>query len=286
MHTQPHFGRHALRPGWLRLAALPLAVFGLSGCATFWDDVTSRDFQFKGLFSSPNALVVLRDSSDGDKRAKALRSLREPSQHGGTQQEQDLIINTLSAAATSESQPLCRLAAIDALSRFKDPRAAQALIAAYDNAGNFRRSASIAEGVYTPGGPGPETVARIQCQALRALGETRNPLAVDLLVRVVRETRSDNDQEAGFVMDRRIAAARALGRFHEPQGEQVLLEVLAREKDVALRDRAHESLQEATGRKLPPDSKLWAQVLTPAPSNGMSPGTDSMGTRVQTAVFK
>ena len=37
-----------------------------------------------GRFVKPDPLVVLRDSSDGDERAKALRALQEPKPNGGT----------------------------------------------------------------------------------------------------------------------------------------------------------------------------------------------------------
>ena len=75
------------RPGrWAaRLSAAALAGAGLCGCANFWDDVTSRDFKIKSLWEPrPNPMVVLRDSTDGDERAKALRALQEPKQHGGS----------------------------------------------------------------------------------------------------------------------------------------------------------------------------------------------------------
>ena len=75
------------------------------------------------MFTKPNPLLVLRDSSDGDKRAKALRALREPKQYGGGDAEQEAIVSILTTAATTEKQPLCRLAAIQSLGHFKDPRA-------------------------------------------------------------------------------------------------------------------------------------------------------------------
>ena len=80
--SAPRFALCALR---YALCA-PLFAFG---CASFWDDVTSRDFSFSGMFTKPNPLLVLRDSSDGDKRAKALAALHEPKQHGGSDAEQD-----------------------------------------------------------------------------------------------------------------------------------------------------------------------------------------------------
>lgn len=236
---------------WRRLFPFSVVLCPcLSGCAGFWDDVTSRDFDFKSMFVKPNPLVVLRDSNDGDKRANALRALHEPNQNGGTKQEQDMVVNLLVTAAKSERQPLCRLAAIESLGHFQDPRAAEGLKDAFYAADNFAS----------------ETTTIIRCQCLTALGETKNPGAVDLLVKIVREpTALGSEQERQQQLDLRIAAARALGNFNQPQGVEALVHVLDTEKDIALRDRAHESLQVATGKKLPPDAKAWEEALHPGP---------------------
>jgi HEAT repeat protein len=102
----------------------------------------------------------------------------------------------------------------------------------------------------------------LRCQAVTALGRSGNPAAVDLLVRVVREPPAEGTEvDKQQSRDVRIAAARALGHFNQPQSVQALAAVLKSEKDVALRDRAHESLQLVTGRKLPADSKEWDGVV-------------------------
>lgn len=228
---------------WLVVVAL--GPF-LGGCANFWDDVTSRDFTVNSFFAKPNPLLVLRDSTDGDKRARALRALHEPKQNGGTDQDQDMVVRVLTTAATSEKQPLCRLAAIQALGRFKDPRAVDGLTTAFYNASAF----------------GPETATVLRCQAVTALGEIGNPAAVELLVRVVREPPAEGtDSEKQQALDVRIAAARALGHFRHYQATEALVRVLQTEKDAALRDRAYESLQASTGKKLPPDAKAWEEFL-------------------------
>ena len=78
---------------WVRcLAGAALTSLGLSGCAGFWDDVTSKDFKVQAMFVTPNPLLVLRDSTDGDKRAKALRALTEPKQNGGSDEDQDAVV--------------------------------------------------------------------------------------------------------------------------------------------------------------------------------------------------
>jgi hypothetical protein len=218
----------------------------IGGCATFWDDVTSRDFDVTSIFVKPNPFLVLRDSIDGDKRARALRALHEPKQHGGTDQEQEAVLNILTTAATAEKQPLCRLAAIQSLGHFKDPRAVDGLITSFYNAGNFA----------------PETASVIRCQAVKALGQTGNPAALELLAKVVREPPAEGtDLERQLTLDVRIAAARALGGFSHYQATEALVQVLRAEKDVALRDCAHQSLQTVTGKRLPPDAKSWEEVL-------------------------
>jgi hypothetical protein len=245
--------RHFRRPDSgerRRLRCLPLLSLSLcllaSGCSGFWDEVTSREFSVKGMFSKPNPMLVLRDSTDGDKRAKALRALQEPKQHGGTGEEQDAVVRILTTAAVSEKQPLCRLAAIQSLGQFKDPRAVDGLKEAFFSASSFS----------------PDTTTLLRCQALTALGQTDNPAAVDLLGRVVREPPAEGtDFEKQQSLDVRIAAARALGHFNQPQSIQALANVLKSEKDVALRDRVHESLQLVTGKKLPPDAKEWDDVV-------------------------
>jgi len=229
------------------LCLLPFAFcLATTGCANFWDDVTSRDFTFNGYFNKPNPMLVLRDSVDGDKRSKALAALHEPKQFGGTDEEQNAVVKILVTAAVSEKQPLCRLAAIESLGHFKDPRAVEGLIAAFYQANTFA----------------PDTTTVIRCQALAALGETKNPGAVELLARVVHEPPAEGSElEKQQTLDIRIAAARALANFSHYQSTEALVQVLKTERDVALRDRAYESLQTATGKTLPPDPKAWDDLL-------------------------
>ena len=56
-----------------------------------------------------------------------MAALQEPLHNGGSQKDQDTIVEILRTSAQKDSQPLCRMAAIRALGRFKDPRAAQAI---------------------------------------------------------------------------------------------------------------------------------------------------------------
>lgn len=245
---QPGMLMHALRVGILHSA---LATCALCGCAGFWDEITSREFKFKDIFKPPpDPLWVLRNSTDGDKKSKALLSLKEPLRHGGSQQEQDVVVKLLVQSATSDTQPLCRLAAISTLQHFKDSRAAQALIDAYDRAAYFQRDR-------------PEAMETIREQALQALGINGNPIAVNLLVGLVQNSAKvegpATDQQS--VLNQRIYAARALGHFPQYQAAEALVSVLRTDKDVALRNRAAESLCEITGQDLPANADTWSDFL-------------------------
>jgi HEAT repeat protein len=264
-----------------RLRALALAFcllpLSLTGCAGVWDEVTSRDFNPRSLFVSPDPMEVLRHDPDGDHRAKALRALREPKQAGGTDQVQDEALAILTKAAVNDKQPWCRLAAIETLGRFQDPRAAQVLVSAYDQAANTRDPRNLVQqaAYFPPAGTfQPETVATIRCQALLALGQTRSSAALDRLVGVVRQPPVEGaEQEQQLTMDERIAAARALANFNQPPAVEALVHVMQTEKDVALRNRARESLETITGRKIPPDFKDWDSLRTPA-GNPEAPAAD------------
>jgi hypothetical protein len=228
------------------LAGVALASLSLCGCASFWDDVTSSTYDWKHPFTKPNPFSVLRDSTDGDERAKALQALREPKQFGGTDHDQDAVVKILVTGASQEKQFLCRLAAIESLGHFKDPRAVKGLTDAF-----------YASGTYPP-----EQATRLQCQAAVALGETGNPEAMKFLLNVLRgPSGGGSDQEKQQVMDVRIAAARALGNFHDHLATEALARICQNEKDVALHDCAHDSLEACAGRKIPPDFKAWDELI-------------------------
>lgn len=265
------------RRRWLASVAGALLALPLAGCGDFWDTVTSHDFQFKNLYTSENPLIVLRDSDDGDKRAKAMRMLREPLQTGGTQADQEFVMKVLGEAAVSARQPLCRLAAIQKLGTFKDPRAAHILVQAFQNASEFPNSAvaggkkaaepgALPSSVYNASGISVDMPTQIRCVALTALGQTHNPEGLKLLATVVREPVSVGaDEDRQQALDIRLAAARALGNYKDPQAAVALVEVFKSARDVALKDRVYESLQASTGQKLPPDPAKWdALVHNPA----------------------
>jgi HEAT repeat protein len=221
----------------------------LAGCANFWDDVTARDFNFKTYFSRPpEPLVVLRDSTDGNQRAKALAALREPEQNGGSVEEQEVVVKVLITSATQDRQPWCRRAAIASLGHFKDPRVVDALRDAYYSAGSFS----------------PEIATVLRVHTLDALGNVGNDAAVDFLVKVLREPPVEGaEQDKQQKTDERIAAARALGHFKHYQATSALVDVLRSEDNVSLRDSARVSLVTATGANLPADAKQWDDLLHP-----------------------
>jgi HEAT repeat protein len=237
--------------------ALALALTG-GGCG-FWDEFRARDYSVKAFFVKENPLVVLRDSSDGNKRARAFAELREPKQNGGSQEDQDTVVRILVTAASSEPQAWCRLKAIESLATFKDPRAVQGLKDAYYKADNFTA----------------ETRTVIRRQSLVALGKIGNPEAIDLLVNVVQapppEPSANSEQDKLYYLDERLAAAEALASFKKYQSTDALLQVLKTEKDPSLRDQAHSSLQVATGKRLPPDAKAWDDLLNPPGPGGATP---------------
>ena len=149
----------------VRFVAAGLACAGLAGCASFWDDVTSRDFSVNAVFNPPDPMTVLKTSTDGDARAKAFQRLSEPRQQNGGQMEQDEVVTILTTAANSEPQPLCRMAAIRTLGTFKDPRAVPALISSFEAADQLT----------------PELAFMVRAQALTALGDTKQPAAASFV---------------------------------------------------------------------------------------------------------
>jgi HEAT repeat protein len=228
-----------------------LTSLSLCGCAGFWDEVTSRNFSIHHFFETPNPFLVLQNSDDGDQRAKALRALREPSQYGGTAKDQEAVLKILVTAASQERQFLCRMAAIESLGHFQDPRAVDGLTKAFYSSTSF----------------GEDLANRLQVQVATALGNTHQPAAEQFLLTLVQEKpqTEGSDQEKQQNLDVRLAATRALGNFSDAQVAQLLQGMTKAEKDVALRDCAKDALLASSGQKPPLiDFKAVEELILPA----------------------
>jgi len=222
---------------------------GLSGCcAGFIDQVTSRNFELKELFTRDDPLEVIRTSRDAAKRGRSLAELREPLQHNGTQSEQELYVKLLTDAAIRDPEPLCRLGAIRALGGYKDARAIRALEDAYLQKLPFTA----------------ELNSRIRQESIASLEATGQADARLLLIRVAKAP-SESDEESfkdrQQSVDERLRAIRGLASYKQYDSVEALLHVLENEKDVALRRRAHESIQLVTGKNLPPEANAWREFV-------------------------
>lgn len=247
-----------LRLGRIGILGGSALMLGLTGCAGFWDEVTSNNRDLHGYFVKPDPMVVLRDSNDAYKRSQALSSLKEPLSNGGTREDQEAYVKILTVAATTDRELLCRLGAIRALGAYKDPRAARALEEAYQQRLPFS----------------PEFNTIIRQQALASLEKSGDAESRHLLIRVARQP--GGAVEASLIdqqqtLDERLTALRALARFKHADAIETLLYVMETEKDVALKRRAHESLQSATGRNLPPDAKAWRDMMANPASVAQQP---------------
>lgn len=226
----------------LLLTMICLGVNG--GCKGYILD--ARD-AIVDIFYHPDPMTVLKESTVGRERAKALYHLQEPLAHGGKQEEQDAVIEMLARIATSDHEPLCRLQAIRTLGRFKDERAVQILEQSYYQARTFP----------------PDLSNLIRQQALSSLAQTKHPGGRQLLIDVARSgAKEDSLADRQRTIDLRLAAIRGLAEYGDlADVTETLLHILQSERDVALRDRAHESLVKATGKNLPPDAQAWDQFL-------------------------
>lgn len=239
-----------------------LGLLGIVGCGHTWDTVTSRDFKMRDLWSTPDPVVVLRESSDNYKRARAYSALHEPLAHGGDQHTQDYYFNLLQQAAVKDLDPLCRLSAIRTLGTYKDPRAVKVLEAVFHQDLKFTG----------------EINSHIKQQVLASLEQTGSPEAAQLFINVARQPAGTKESpvEAQRILDERLTAIRALAKFPQANTTETLVAILEKEKDVALRARANESLKTITKKDLDPDAKVWREYL----ATGRAPEPQGMFARV------
>jgi Holliday junction resolvasome RuvABC DNA-binding subunit len=236
-----------------------LLTLSASGCASFWDEVFSRERDLGSYFNPPNPLITIVQTTDGERRAKALACLREPAQHGGSQQDQDKFVEILTTAAETDRDPYCRLGAIQALGYFKDARAAQAL----------EKVVQQSKLPFTQ-----DFNAMIRQTTLRSLVKIGSDDARRVLVLIARSpgpTQDASSLDRQQTQDEKMIAIRAMGKYHQTECTEALVFVLETEKDIALRDCAHQALQESTGKTLPPDPQVWRMALAGQPVNVETP---------------
>jgi PBS lyase HEAT-like repeat len=293
---------------------LPIAgvavSLGMTGCAGTWDTLTSHRFRehpfetTKRMWSPEDPVAILRADPPraGDERAAAMRRLQEPIRNKGTQEDQDVILAILEAAATNDTSPVMRLEAVGALGRFQDPRAAAILMTAYQNAhgrapGEPTPAKPTAQEIVTAGlsagrsptrpshdpfptatGPSgfpPEWVTAIRCRSAESLGEINRPESTRFLAAIAGGAGPDIVVEGSDDREVRLAAIRGLGKCRQPESVIALAQVLnaeADKKDTALIGRTREELVQLTGKKLPADPQQWnavvqaGVVIAPAPT--------------------
>jgi hypothetical protein len=211
---------------------------------------------WKYKHTKPDSLAVLRDEkSTPNDKLWALRYMQEPLSKGGTQKDQDLYVQILTTIAQGTDahyqDESSRLTAVEVLSHYKDPRVAPSLLKAFDN---------------PPGKHDPLLASIFRQKVLAGLGETGAPEARELLIQVARAGAKEATQgERSNTLDERLHALRGLGHYNQYDSIDTLYQVMTMEKDVALRERAYLSLEEATGKHLPPDPKKWDKLLHGTP---------------------
>jgi HEAT repeat protein len=230
---------------WVRRMCCAAALLLPAGCGVhnFWDTVTSRDLTWhEKLWAREDPLETVRLSSDGAKRGKALAKLRDPRD----QATRESYLQILTTAALDDAEPMCRLGAIRALGSYRDPRAVRVLEQVYQARLPFI----------------PEHTSIIRQQTLAALEEIGIPEARETLVLAAKQPGSQGSSlERQQIIDERLQAIRALRRFKDYASADALMHVLETEKDVALRHRATESLQELTGKNLPAEARAWREAF-------------------------
>lgn len=248
------------------------------GCAGTWEAVSARKFReapLKSMFSSEEPISVLRNKVDGNERADAMRRLKEPAANGKPPAEQDEAMQILWTAATTDPSPIVRVAAIDALGRFTDPRAVGLLKDAYEKADgvpsdpaklattDLTQVASVDDiAMLAPTGFEPSFVATLRQRTITALAGKPSPEAVAFVAKVATTAPGASEQQQ-LDRDVRSAAVRGLGQMRSPEAVTALATVLKQEagRDVVLAQNAHLGLKTLTGKDLPADPEKWQAVI-------------------------
>lgn len=225
-----------------------VVVVSLCGCTPLpsWDDLTSRELGVKALWTPPPPpLTVIEKSTDGYARAKALNKLDESSSKGDLEKN----LQILQSSAVNDRDPLCRIAALRTLGRYKEPRAGKILMDVY---------------LSNPG-MSAENNAFIRQQALTSLQAQSPAEAKKLFIDAARQPGGSltgaAQRDRMEVLDERLTAIRALGKYPQPDAVETLVKLLETEKDTAIRKCAHESLKESTQKDIAEDGKAWREYV-------------------------
>ena len=270
----PTFRRFAV------LCAGGLTLAGI-GCAGTWDRVSAKKFReapFGAMFNNDDPMLVLRRSQDGNDRAAAMRKLKEPKESGRPAEEQDEALQILWQASTLDPSPIVRTAAIDALGRFRDPRAVRLLIDSYVRADGIESDPvkqqqaiqTVGAGkvpseellaLSAPVGFEPAFVTTLRSRSITALAQSNSPEAVKFLAQVASSPAKVDD--LNLDRDVRAAAVRGLGQLRNKESVTALAGIWKTEstRDVVLVQNAHEGLKNLTGKDLPADPEKWSAVV-------------------------
>ncbi len=248
--AKPPRTRNALALGALALSSALLAGLSATGCKGFIED--QKEF-WSDWYHKPDPWTEVKNTANSpDRRARYVALLQEPAQHGGTAVQQEEVFGMLAVMAKSDPAPICRMQAIAKLSEFKDQRRVRALQEAYDNA----KTSNL------------EVNSQIRQIALKGLGESRDPEAQKLLLDVGRAyAAGENVFDHQLTLEERLTAVRGLANYRGRVVNEALMQIVRNPReDIALRDRAFQSLRSVTGRtELPNDTKAWEQVMNTTP---------------------
>ncbi len=256
----------------LNASRMVLVIIGISladlGCSMNDDVMRWENLNPKNWAQRSDPMTVLRTSTDGDERAKAMYALKEPKKNGDSDAIQEEAIQILTDAAVNDPRALCRMAGLSALGRFEDPRAVKAILAGYygssafptDQANSIRVAAMTALG-HKRSSESLALLARAAAAPTAASAKPDVQLASQKEEDPIDKILAQTDPDVQATRDARLAAVRAMGMSKDPNAVPVLIPLLA-ESDVALRDRAHEALQNITGHKdVAPTAEAWSQRL-------------------------
>ena len=112
----------------------------------------------------------------------------------------------------------------------------------------------------------PEYNALIRQQALMSLQANSPPEVRQLFIQAAKQPAGSLTQSAQRdrmeILDERLSAIRALGKYADADARETLVKLLETEKDIAIRTAATESLKASTQKDIPGDGKLWREYLT------------------------